>query len=153
MDGSGCEQISVGDHVEVTRMRVRQLNDPSEKYCDAGMFPFRITGTVSRILNKWMESTGGVYGLAGGAFHNEGERFYLEEVKYEIRGDLKSWEELGTSLVELWGKDADRVLTDQNRQLSVRPKQWSNAQRRVLWIDNIEILQVRRTMRTGSEEE
>ena len=51
------------------------------------MFPFRITGTVSRILNKGIETTGGVYGLAGGAFHNEGERFYLEEVEYEIRGD------------------------------------------------------------------
>ena len=62
MDESGSEPISVGDHVEVTRMRVLQLDDPSEKYCDAGMFPFRITGTVARILNKGMESAGGVYG-------------------------------------------------------------------------------------------
>ena len=57
------------------------------------------------------------------------------------------------SLVELWGKDADRVLTNEKRQLSVRPKQWSNTQRRVFCIDNIAILQVRRTTRTGSEKE
>ena len=130
MDESGSEPM-VGDHVEVTRMGVLQLDDPSEKSCDAGMFPFRITGTVSRILNRGVQSASGVHGLAGGAFHNEGERFYLEEIKYEIRGDLKSWKELGTSLVELWGKGADRVLTDQNRQLSVHPKQCSNAQRRL----------------------
>ena len=162
MDGSGCgsdlsrqkESICVGDDVEVTEMRVLQLNDPSNKYCEAAMFPFRITGTVTSISNTGVQSKGGGYGLAGGTFNGGGERFYLDPVKYEIRDELKSWEKLRTSLVELWGEDAERLLTDQKQQqLSVRPEEWSDKQSRVLSIENIEILGARRTVRAGIEEE
>ena len=78
-----------------------------------------------------MESDGGSYGLAGGTFYGEGAKFYLKAVKYEIRDDLKSWEKLRTCLVELWGEDAELLLTDQTQQLSVRPEQWSHEQSRV----------------------
>ena len=161
MDGSGCgsdlsrqkESICVGDDVEVTEMRVLQLNDPSRLYCEAAMFPFRITGTVTSISNTGVQSKGGGYGLAGGTFNGEGERFYLDPVKYEIRDELKCRETLRTRLVALWGEDAEGLLTDQQQQLNVQPEEWSVKQSRVFSIQNIEVLAVRMTTRTGIEEE
>ena len=153
MDASGCAPIRVGDHVQVTGMRVPTLNEPIKLYCEAERFPFRITGTVASILNRGKRSRGAGFGLAACGFNSDSEKFYIKEVKYEIRDDLQSWEKLRASLVELWGNDAEQLLTDPTQQLSVEPEQWSHQQRRLFSIKNIEILQVRRTMRTGIEEE
>ena len=150
MDASGCAPIRVGDHVQVTGMRVPQLNEPIKLYCEAERFPFRITGTVASILNRGMQSTGGGCGRAACGFNSDSEKFNIEEVKYEIRDELKSWEKLRTSLVELWGNDAEQLLTDPTQLLSVEPEQWSDQQRRLFSIENIEILEV---MRTGTAEE
>ena len=153
MDASGCAPIRVGDHVQVTGMRVPQLNDQIGLYCEAERFPFRITGTVASILNRGKRSRGAVFGLAACGFNNDSEKFYIKEVKYEIRDDLQSWEKLRASLVELWGNDAEQLLTDPTQLLSVEPEQWSDQQRRLFSIDNIDILKVRRTSRTGIAEE
>ena len=150
MDASGCAPIRVGDHVQVTGMRVPKLNDQIGLYCEAERFPFRITGTVASILNRGKRSRGAGFGLAACGFNSDSEKFYIKEVKYEIRDDLQSWEKLRASLVELWGNDAEQLLTDPTQLLSVEPEQWSDQQRRLFSIENIEILQV---MRTGTAEE
>ena len=150
MDASGCAPIHVGDHVQVTGMRVLMLNDQIGLYCEAERFPFRITGTVASILNRGKRSRGAGFGLAACGFNSDSEKFYIKEVKYEIRDDLQSWEKLRASLVELWGNDAEQLLTDPTQLLSVEPEQWSDQQRRLFSIENIEILQV---MRTGTAEE
>ena len=45
------------------------------------------------------------------------------------------------------------ALTDQQQQLNVQPEEWSVKQSRVFSIQNIEVLAVRMTTRTGIEEE